>query len=63
MDPITLAALAIGGALLLGGGKKSGGGTSAHKGQWAVKGNADRRYWLNEIRAMSNWYTVMSVEV
>jgi len=59
MDPITLAAIALGSALFLGGKKKGGGGggSSVHKGGWGVKGSEDRVYWLNEIRTMSNWYT------
>jgi len=55
MEPITLAAIAFGGALLFGKKKKSG--SSVHGGGWAVKGEEDRRYWLNEVRAMSYWYS------
>jgi hypothetical protein len=55
MEPITLAAIALGGAFLLGGKKNSG--TSVHKGGWGVKGSEDRVYWLNEIRSMSQWYS------
>jgi len=55
MDPLTLAALAVGGLFLLGG-KKGGGGSSSSK-KWAVKGPEDRRQWLNEIRSMSYWYS------
>lgn len=53
MDPITIAAIALGGALLLGGKKKS----SSSSSRWAVKGEADRRRWLNEVRSMSYWYS------
>ena len=55
MEPITLAAIAIGGAVLLGGKRKRG--TSVHSGGRGVKGEADRVYWLNEVRGMSNWYS------
>lgn len=55
MEPITLAAIALGGAVLLGGKRKRG--TSVHSGGWGVKGSEDRVYWLNEIRSMSHWYS------
>lgn len=55
MDPITLAAIAVGGALFLGGKKKRS--SSVHFGGWAAKGPEDRQYWLNEIRSMSYWYS------
>jgi len=55
MDPVTLAALAFGGLLVFGGKKSRS--SSVHRSNWAVKGDEDRVYWLNEIRAMSNWYS------
>lgn len=56
MDPITLAFIALGGAVLLGD-KKKRGGKGASAGGWGVKGDQDRLHWLNEIRSMSYWYT------
>jgi len=52
MDPITLAAIALGGVILLGGKKKR-----RHVVSWGVKGPEDRLMWLNEIRSMSFWVT------
>ena len=52
LDPITLAVLALGSVVILGGGKKR---RRAPSGVRAVIGEEDRRYWLNEIRNMSEW--------
>ncbi len=63
MNPLVIAAgIALGGAVLLGGKKKTkrrstSAGTGVYSGSWAVKGNEDRRHWLNEIRSMSQWYS------
>lgn len=60
MDPITLAAIAFGGAVLLGNkskGASKGASKGVSSGGWGVKGDQDRLHWLNEIRAMSYWYT------
>lgn len=53
MDPATLAIIALGGALLLG--KRSG--STSSRSKWYAKNREDREMWLNEIMAMSNWYS------
>lgn len=56
MDPVTLAAIALGGAVLFGG-KKKRRSSGVSGGGWAVRGDEDRVYWLNEVRSMSHWYS------
>ena len=58
MDPITLAAIAFGGAILLGNKSKGASkGRSASPGGMGTRGDEERLYWLREIRSMSHWYT------
>jgi hypothetical protein len=63
MDPITLAALALGSVVLLGGKKKrssssvKSGTTTSGAGPraWVAETNEERSRWLHEIESMSRW--------